>query len=65
MGEERVQYIFETDRWMATERPIIWLAGMKTIGAYRSDRVEIPTHDLWPDMGYLWGWWNIMNMEVK
>jgi ABC-type transport system substrate-binding protein len=64
-GEERLQNIYAMDQYVAKERPWIWLAGVNTIGAYRSDRIEIPTHDLWPDHGYLWGWWVSLNMKVK
>jgi peptide/nickel transport system substrate-binding protein len=64
LGEERKQKIFELDRLFAHERPVIYLAGSYNLGAYRNDRIELE-HDVHPDFGNLWSWWNILHLTVK
>lgn len=64
LGDERKEYIFELDQLFAHDRPVIYLAGSYNLGAYRNDRLELE-HDVHPDFGNLWSWWNILQLTVK
>ena len=64
MGDERLDLIHEEQRILAEVRPEFYLAGVTAIGAYRSDRLEIP-HDACPYWSMLLGYYPIMNTVVK
>ena len=63
-GEARRPYIDQMDRAFQTERPYIYLAGVDSIGAYLTEKLEMPA-DSCPYYGSLASWYTLMNTEVK
>lgn len=63
-GPDRQELMYGVNKILATDRPFVYLAGIKSIGAYRNDRFEMP-NDACPYWEMLMGWYPVMNTTVK
>jgi peptide/nickel transport system substrate-binding protein len=57
--------IFEAQRILNQDRPMIVLAGPLQIQAYRNDRFEFPFDTCYADISGMYGYQGLMNAEVK
>ena len=62
VGPERQEVIDRFHEKLAADRPLIYLAGVESTGAYRNDRFTMP-HDAPVQWGMLLGWYSLMNTE--
>ena len=62
VGPERQEVVDRFHEKLAADRPLIYLAGVESTGAYRNDRFTMP-HDAPVQWGMLLGWYSLMNTE--
>ena len=63
-GSARDKFRYDMNKAFHDERPYIYLAGMKSLGAFRTDKVELPA-EACPYYGQLLSWYSVMNAVVK
>jgi ABC-type transport system substrate-binding protein len=63
-GSERDQYMHAMNEAFQADRPYIYLAGEKSLGAYLTEKLAMPA-DACPYFGGLLSWYSVMNTVVK